>query len=97
VHVTTLKRIDELFSSDRDAQHEAFLRFLRLTEKPVVWVYEVWDVLLEKLRDKGNHSRAIAAQLLWALDKSDPQLRMLNDLGALLAVARLSWMPRAGQ
>ena len=69
----TRRRFEELFSSDREAQHEAFLHFLRLTEQPVTWAYEVWDELLEKLHDKDNHSRAIAAQLLCALAKSDPQ------------------------
>ena len=44
--------------------------------------------LLEKLRDKDNHSRAIAAQLLCALAKSDPQGRMLKDFGKLLAVTK---------
>ena len=79
---------EELFSTDREAQHEAFLHFLRLTEQPVAWAYEVWDVLLERLGDKDNHSRAIAAQLLCALAKSDPQLRMLKDFGKLLAVTK---------
>ena len=84
----TRTRFEELFGSGREAQHEAFLYFLCLTEKPVAWAYEVWDVLLEKLRDKDNHSRAIAAQLLCALAKSDPQGRMLKDFGKLLAVTK---------
>ena len=68
----TLRRFEELFGTDREAQNEAFLHFQRLTEQPVDWAYEVWDELLEKLSDKDNHSRAIAAQLLCALAKSDP-------------------------
>jgi len=84
----TQTRFNELFGSDREAQHAAFLHFLRLTETPVDWAYEVWDDLLEKLSDKDNHSRAIAAQLLCALAKSDPKLRMLQDFSQLLAVTR---------
>ena len=84
----TRTRFEELFSTDREAQNEAFLYFQRLTEQPVEWAYEVWDELLEKLRDSDNHSRAIAAQLLCALAKSDPQLRMLKDFGKLLTVTK---------
>ena len=84
----TLTRFDELFGSNREVQHEAFLHFLRLTDKPVDWAYEVWDTLLEKLSDKDNHSRAIAAQLLCALAISDPQFRILKDFGKLLAVTK---------
>ncbi len=88
VDAKTRRRFEELFSANREAQHEAFLHFLRLTEQPVAWAYKVWDELLEKLRDKDNHSRAIAAQLLCALAKSDPQLRMLQNFGALLNVTK---------
>ena len=35
-----------------------------------------------------NHNRAIAAQVLCNLAKSDPQYRMLKDFGALLAVIK---------
>jgi hypothetical protein len=84
----TPRRIEELFSSDRNVQYEAVLYFQELTERPVSWAYEVWDVLIEKLRHKDNHQRAIAAQILCNLAKSDPQARMLKDFGALLAVTK---------
>jgi hypothetical protein len=58
------------------------------TEIPVVWAYEVWDELLAGLRDKDNHVRAITAQVLSNLAKSDPEMRMLHDFAALLAVTK---------
>jgi hypothetical protein len=61
---------------------------LDLTEAPVDWAYDVWDALAENLSHKDNHNRAIAAQLLSNLAKSDPEKRILTDFEALLAVTR---------
>jgi hypothetical protein len=58
------------------------------TEGPVDWAYEAWDELLDGLRHKDNHVRAISAQVLANLARSDPQGRMLEDFEALLAVTR---------
>lgn len=84
----TQKIFDSLFNEDKNFQYDAFLHFQEITEKPVIWAYEVWDVLVEKLRDRDNHQRAIAAQILCNLAKSDPQDRMLKDFDALLAVTK---------
>jgi hypothetical protein len=59
-----------------------------MTDQPVDWAYEVWDELLADLRHANGHQRAIAAQLLSNLAKSDPENRMLKDFDALLAVTR---------
>jgi hypothetical protein len=48
----------------------------------------VWDELVETLRHEDNHQRAIAAQVLCNLAKSDPENRMLKDFDALLAVTK---------
>src|SRR5262249_18238792 len=40
------------------------------------------------LKHKDNHVRAIAAQILCNLAKSDPKKRMLKDFDALLAVTK---------
>jgi hypothetical protein len=80
------KRFDRIWSEDRLVSYEAFMMLLKLTEQPVDWAYDVWDELLEKLTDKDNHHRAIAAQLLCRLAKSDPEQRMLKDYAALLRV-----------
>lgn len=52
------------------------------------WAYDVWDALLRNLAHEDNHDRAIAAQVLCNLAKSDPESRMLRDFGDLFAVTR---------
>lgn len=77
-----------LRAEDRVAQNKAFIDTLRVTEKPVDWAYEAWDDLVAMLSAPDNHQRAIAAQVLCNLAKSDPQRRMLKDFAALLAVTK---------
>lgn len=80
--------LDNLLSEDRELQNRAFFFILEATDKPVDWAYEVWDELVKNLRHKDNHVRAIAAQVLCNLAKSDPKERMLKDFAALLAVTK---------
>jgi len=82
------KNLDNLWSTDRQLQNTSFSYVLELTDRPVEWAYEVWDELVENLSHKDNHNRAIAAQVLCNLAKSDPQTRMLKDFRALLPVTR---------
>ena len=84
----TRKHMDNLRSEDRDLPNEAFSYILRETEKPVDWAYEFWDQLVEGLRHKDNHVRAISAQILANLAKSDPKNRMQKDFPALMAVTK---------
>jgi hypothetical protein len=77
-----------LWESDRDAQNEAYYAVIEASYKPVTWAYELWDELLENLSHKDNHNRAIAAQLLCNLAKSDPEKRILRDFDSLLNVTR---------
>ncbi|HEY2980866.1 MAG TPA: hypothetical protein VGJ22_06775 [Anaerolineales bacterium] len=85
---TTRAHLDNLRSEDRELQNKAFLYVLKVTDKPVDWAYEVWDEMLAGLSHKDNHVRAIAAQVLCNLAKSDPKSRMLKDLAALLEVTK---------
>ena len=80
--------LDNLHSDDRELQNKAFSYVLKATDKPVDWAYEVWDEMEETLSHKDNHQRAIAAQVLCNLAKSDPKDRMLKDFDALLAVTK---------
>ena len=84
----THKHLDSLWSDDRAVQNRAFSALMAATETPVDWAYDVWDELLTSLRHRDNHRRAIAAQLLCNLTKSDPDGRLLHDFPALLAVTR---------
>lgn len=84
----TQSHLDNLYSLDRELQNAAFFHLLEVTDKPVDWAYAVWDKLLASLSHKDNHVRAIAAQVLSNLAKSDPQQRMLKDFAVLLAVTK---------
>ena len=85
---TTRTHLDNLWSDDRQIQNQAFNAILAATDQMVDWSYQVWDELLANLSHKDNHNRAIAAQILANLAKSDPDQRMLHDFEALLAVTK---------
>jgi hypothetical protein len=85
---TTRTNLDNLWSEDRELQNKAFFYILEVTDKPVDWAYDVWDEMMENLSHKDNHNRAIAAQVLCNLAKSDPKNRMLKDFDALLVVTK---------
>ncbi|MFF2887294.1 hypothetical protein [Paenibacillus sp. NPDC057967] len=78
--------IQHLKSTDRSLQTKAFLDLQFQTEEVVDWAYDVWDDLVSDLSHSDNHCRAIAAQLLSNLAKSDPEKRILQDFPKLLAV-----------
>ena len=80
--------LTNLRSADRALQNKAFFYVLEVTNGPVDWAYDVWDEMVTGLRHKDNHVRAIAAQVLCNLAKSDPEKRMLSDFPALLAVTK---------
>src|SRR6266849_10769878 len=85
---STRTALDDLRSENRELQNKAFLYMLEQTAKPVDWAYDVWDEMVKALKHKDNHQRAIAAQILCNLAKSDPKKRMLKDFDALLAVTK---------
>ncbi|MFH1299679.1 MAG: hypothetical protein ABIK07_01365 [Planctomycetota bacterium] len=84
----TRTHLDQIASDDREIQHQAFLSLIKETEKPVEWAYEVWDKLVSDLSHKNNRRRAIAAQLLCNLAKSDSENKIVNTFPALLEVTR---------
>ena len=84
----TRTHLKALWSENRERQNEAFSYVLQATEQPVDWAYDVWGEMVAMLGHKDNHNRAIAAQVLCNLAKSDPDFRMQKDFGALLAVTK---------
>jgi len=80
--------LDNLWSRNRDLQNQAFFALIAATDQPVDWAYAVWDQAVTNLTHKDNHNRAIAAQLLCNLAKSDPEQRILRDFDLLLAVTK---------
>jgi hypothetical protein len=85
---TTETHLKNIHSTDKDLQNKAYFALIEETDKPVDWAYEAWDALVADLRHQDNHVRAIAAQLLCNLAKSDPEQRILRDFDALLAVTK---------
>ena len=81
-------QLDNIRSNDGAAQNQAYFDLLKKTDKPVDWAYEVWDEMLAGLAHQDNHVRAISAQILANLAKSDPKQRMLKDFGKLLNVTK---------
>jgi hypothetical protein len=85
---TTRTHLNNIHSTNKSLQNEAYTYLMEVTDKPVDWAYEAWDELLETLSDKDNRKRAIASQVLCNLAKSDPDNRMLKDIDALLLVTK---------
>jgi hypothetical protein len=88
VNTATQIRWEQLRSQDGAVRSAALSALLAATEQPVDWAYEVWDELLARLGHADNHQRAIAAQLLCSLARSDPEGYALRDFDRLLAVTR---------
>jgi hypothetical protein len=84
----TRELVDDIHSADRDARNRAYHAVIEATDRPVDWAYDVWDGVVADLTHRDNHVRAIAAQLLCNLAKSDPERRILTDLPALLELTR---------
>jgi hypothetical protein len=76
---------DNLGSTDDKIRLNALQTVLRLTDEKVDWVYEVWDDLLEKLKDENSYQRSIAILVLCNLVKSDTQNRLEASIDCLLA------------
>ena len=86
---TTRQEFTNLYGKDPNQRYASLQYIIKLTQQPVDWTCEVRYHLLALLRSKYNHERAIAAQLLSSLAKSDPERRMLKDLDRLMAVTIL--------
>jgi len=80
--------MNDLKSSDKDRQNQAYQALLEMTDERVDWAYEVWDDLLRLTAKGDNRQRSIAGQLLSNLAKSDPEARIVRDAERLIAVTR---------
>ena len=83
-----LTSLENLQSSDKARQDTAYTTLMKSTAQSVDWAYDIWDALVKLLTDKDNRRRAIAAQVLCNLAKSDPKKKMKQTLPALLAVTK---------
>ncbi len=81
--------LEGLWSRNRAEQARAWKAISEATEAPVPWAYDVWDELVAHLApDEDEHARALAAQALCNLAKSDPEARILEQIPAILQVNR---------
>lgn len=80
--------LENLQSAEKVRQDTAFATLMKVSAQPVDWAYDIWDSLLQMLTDKDNRRRAIAAQVLCNLAKSDPKQKMQTALPSLLAVTK---------
>lgn len=78
--------LDDIRSPDKAIQGQAFDTLMTVTEPGVDWSGDVWDRLVEDLAHRNNRTRAIAAQVLCNLARSDPEKRILDVLPALMRV-----------
>jgi hypothetical protein len=69
----TRTNLDNLRSQDGDTRFKALNYVLKVTDERVDWAHEVWDDLVQHKRHEDNHQRAIAAQVLCNLAKSDTE------------------------
>jgi len=86
--LTTRHHFDNLHSKDAQLRYASFQYIMNLTKLPVDWAYDVWDDMLALTKTGDNHQRTIAVQVLSSLAKSDPDQRMLKDIGKLFAVTK---------
>jgi hypothetical protein len=84
----TRQHFNNLNSSNNEERYASFQYLLQATDKPVKWTYEVWNDLLNLVTSGDNHQRAIAAQLLSNLAKSDTDHRLRIDFDKLLPAIR---------
>lgn len=82
------QHIQRFYSKDKNHQGTSFKQLMKITGQPVDWAYQIWDDLLDLLKNGDNRGRSIAAQLLCNLAKSDPDDRMLKDLPKLFKATK---------
>ena len=79
--------VDEIASSDRAVQGEAYEALLAATTSVVSWAYDVWPTVVQGLSAPDNRRRSICPQVLANLAAhSDPEDRILDDLHRLASV-----------
>jgi hypothetical protein len=80
--------LDNIRADYGQTQFKAYDYLMKETEQPVDWAYEAWDEIVDGLAHKDNHVRAITAQILTSLAKSDPKGRIFKDFDKLLSVTK---------
>jgi hypothetical protein len=73
-----------LESKDNNARYEAFKELFQLTEQEVDWIYDYWQILVDKLSSENSFHRSIGLLLLANLTRSDSEDRFSEIVGRYL-------------
>lgn len=80
--------IAALGEGDKTARYQSFLALQAASNEQVDWAYDLWELLVRDLQEGDNHQRAVAAQLLSNLAKSDPEERIFSVFPRLLEATK---------
>ena len=85
---TIFELIEDILGKDEKLRYDSYLHLMELTDEKVDWIYAVWDVLIENINHKNNHTRAIIGQLICNLTKSDYEKRIQWDFPKLINLTK---------
>jgi hypothetical protein len=92
----TQKHIEELSSTNDKIRLDALQSTLKLTESKVDWVYEVWELLLEKLEDENSYQRSIGIMLLCIWQRATSKTALRTRLTACSSTPMMKSSSRQG-
>lgn len=76
--------IDELSSKNNKIRKNALDMLLEITNEKVDWIYNVWDIMIEKLDSTNSYQRSIGIFILSNLAKSDYDKKFLDIIDRYL-------------
>lgn len=85
---TIFELIENILGKDENLRYDSYITLLEMTEEKVDWVYEVWDILIDNINHKNNHTRSIIGQLICNLTKSDYENRIQKDFSKLINLTK---------
>lgn len=86
---TTISELTKnIMGKDETMRYDSYITLMDMTEEKVEWVYEIWDILVDNINHKNNHTRAIIGQLICNLTKSDYEKRIQRDFPKLINLTK---------
>lgn len=77
-----------ILGKDETIRYDSYIILMEMTEVKVEWVYDIWDILINNINHKDNHTRAIIGQLICNLTKSDYEKRIQKDFHKLINLTK---------
>jgi hypothetical protein len=85
---TISELIKNILEQDEKLRYDSYMTLMEMTQEKVDWVYEVWDILVDNINHKNNHTRSIIGQLICNLTKSDYEKRVQKDFSKLIDLTK---------